>query len=173
MFKEAAGGGRRLRLINAYAPRAFTAIGTPDPVLASRIIAIPLVRTIDPAKGNSDPANTGRWPCDYRQLLDDLWATGLVLLPEAEAVWIELQRETTTAGREFEPWRAILAVARLFERKGVKGLEERIRGVMTRFREEKEDVVEQDRAIPVLKALLDLADVSDVSDVSDTGGFQG
>ena len=82
-------GGWTTRWVNAFCPRAFTAIRTPDPVLASRAIAIPLVRTGNEEKANRDPADASSWPCDLRQLRDDLWATALALLPEAERIWIE------------------------------------------------------------------------------------
>jgi hypothetical protein len=121
--KEQTPDGRwATRRVSVYSPRAFTAINVPDDTLSSRTICIPMVRTAD-IKGNLDPADSGRWPCNYRQLYDDLWAMGLALLPEAEQIWAEFDSETSVVGRNFEPWRAILVVARLFERHGVDGLE--------------------------------------------------
>jgi hypothetical protein len=153
--------------VNAYCPRAFTAISTPDPVLSSRTIAIPLIRTANPVKANADPADPARWPCDYRLLQDYLWAAALARLPEAACIWTEFESETSVIGREFEPWRAILAVARLFERYGVEGLEERMRELMENFRKERPDIVGEDKTVLVLKALVHLANIKDVSDVSD------
>ena len=66
------GRGWETKWINAFCPRGFTAISLPDPVLGSRSIRLPLVRTADPRKGNKDPADLKRWPCDQRQLQDDL-----------------------------------------------------------------------------------------------------
>ena len=71
------GKGWQTIWIEAFCPRGFTAISLPDPVLGSRSIRIPLVRTADPRKGNLDPADLDRWPCDQRQLQDDLWALKL------------------------------------------------------------------------------------------------
>ena len=175
--------GRRweTKWINAFCPRGFTAISLPDPVLGSRSIRIPLVRTSDPRKGNSDPADLKRWPYDQRQLQDDLWATALALLPEAAEVWAELDDETELIGREFEPWRPILAIARLFERHGVDGLEQRMRTTMHAYQEEKADVDIGDRATQVIKAILyqraedrasDVLDVSDMSDVFPEGSAE-
>jgi hypothetical protein len=175
------GRGWRTRYLNAFCPRGFTAIRLPDPVLGSRSVRIPLVRTADRKRGNSDPADFGRWPCDWRQLQDDLWATGLALLPEAGRVWAELDGEIELTGREFEPWRAIIAVSRLFERYGVNGLEGRMREVMRAYQEEKADLDTGDRAVQVLRAILyewlgdkglDILDVSDVSDVFPGGPEQ-
>ena len=167
-LKEPTVNGKfKIRWVNAYGPRAFTAISTPDPVLASRTITIPLVPTSDPLKGNSDPANMASWPCDHRQLQDDLWAAALAFLPEAEDIWMELEREPDIIGREFEPWRSLVTVARLFERHGVKGLEKRIRRVMAKSKAESQHHFEDDPTIVVIKALLRLAHITDTSDTSD------
>jgi hypothetical protein len=160
-------GGWKTRWAPAYCPRAFTAIRTPDPVLASRTIAIPLVRTGDASKGNADPADTARWPCDHRQLSDDLWATALALLSEAERIWAEFDTETEAVGREFEPWRGILVVARLFERHGVPDLEKKMRQVMAASARERQEILGADRSVLVIRALLKLAGIADISDMSD------
>ena len=115
------------RLYNAYCPRSFTAIRLPDPVLGSRVVPIPLIRTNDSSKGNSDPVKPRTWPCDERELRDDLWALALSFMANAEEIWDELDDEEDVVGREFEPWRAVTAVARLLARHGVDGLEGRMR----------------------------------------------
>jgi hypothetical protein len=172
------GKGWQTKWINAFCPRGFTAISLPDPVLDSRSIRIPLVRTADRRKGNADPADLRLWPYDQRQLQDNLWATALALMPDAAGVWAELDNETELIGREFEPWRAIIAVGRLFERHGVGGLEGRIRQLMRSCQEEKADVDNGDRAIQTLRAILyqkvgdkalDVLDITDVLDVFPEG----
>jgi len=65
------------RWIDAFAPRGFTSINLPDPVLASRSILIPLARTADPVRANRDPGDLHRWPVDRQALHDDLWAVAL------------------------------------------------------------------------------------------------
>ena len=65
---------------------------------------------------------------------------------QAGLTWAELDNETELTGREFEPWRPILAVARLFERYGVDGLENRMRQAMRAYQEEKNDIDSGDRA---------------------------
>ena len=156
--------------VDAFGPRGFTSIATPDPVLASRSALAPLARTADPTRGNRDPADVGRWPCDRQALQDDLWALALALLPEAAGVWAELDHETSAAGREFEPWRAVLAVARLLDRHGVTGLEGRVRSVMARYRRERPDLLADDRVVLVIRALVALVgdDRSDGHDGHDS-----
>ncbi len=144
------------RYVDAFGPRSFSAIGLPDPVLASRSIVVPLARTADPNRGNADPADPRRWPCDQDQLRDDLWASTLWLMTEAEAVWSELDAEEDMIGREYELWRAVLMVARLFERHGVNGLEARIRSVIAAYQVERSELIDTDRTVLVVRALRDL-----------------
>ena len=40
------------------------------------------MRTADRRKDNLDPADLQSWPCDRRQLQDDIWSTALALIPE-------------------------------------------------------------------------------------------
>jgi hypothetical protein len=158
---QLAPGKWETRWVNAYSPRGFTAIRTPDPVLASRTILLPLVRTADPRRGNADPADDEAWPEPQRVLQDDLWALSLLLLPKAARIWKETAEEGEIIGREFEPWRAALTVARLFETVGVEGLEGRIRTVMAAYQKEKGELVgQEDRLVIVVKALLQLAEAT-------------
>ena len=60
-----------------------------------------------------------------------------------------------------------LAVARLFERHGVEGLESRIRQLMEEYRGEKQDILGEDRTVLVIQALLFAADIKDISDIAD------
>ena len=149
-------GGWRTRYVDTFAPRCFTAIRLPDPVLASRSLLIPLVRTAS-EKANREPAELARWPHDQRALQDDLYALALTLLPPAPAVWAELEGETGAVGRDFEPWRQVLLVARLLERAGVAGLEARMQRIMAGYGDEKADLLPPDRSVLVLRALLHLA----------------
>lgn len=170
-LKEAGPNGTwHTRWVDAFCPRGFTAISLPDAVLASRSIVMPLARTEDNKRGNVDPAQVQGWPCDRRVLLDDLWALGLALLPEAELIWCELDNETEVVGRELEPWRALIAVARLMERRGIADLEKRIRSVMRAYQAEKSDLLTSDRTILVIRALIALIpdDTSDARDANDT-----
>ena len=110
------------------------------------------------------------WPCERGQLLDDLWAVALSLQVEAKQVWPDFDRETELVGRSFEVWRAPLAVARLFERHGVAGLEATIRRVINAATQEKRED-SSDYTTKVVEAIgavvFAVSDVSDVSDKSD------
>ena len=168
-LKEAAPDGTwHTRWVNAYCPRVFTSIGLPDHVSASRAIVLPLVRTGNAAKGNADPAALNTWPVDQRWLQDQLWAMALWLLPEAARIWTELDSETGAVGRDFEPWRALVACARLMERHGIEGLEADIRSAMEAYRTERTDDGD-DWTVCVIAALVALAlDTKTTSDTMDT-----
>ena len=132
--KEAGPDGRwHTRWLNAYCPRGFTALRLPFPALQSRSIVMPLVASADAERANRDPENPDDWPVDQRALRDDLWALALFLQSEAATIWTEMSKETSILGRDWERWRAIIAVARLLERHGVEGLEQDMRAVMTAY----------------------------------------
>ena len=168
------GKGWTTRYVNAFCPRGLAAIRIPDAVLGSRSITIPLARTNNHKKANADPAKETSWPCNRRQLIDDLWRIALSLMAEAEKVWDGLDDEEEALGREFEPWRAIIAVARLFEKHGVHGLESRMRKVMKDYHREKAEIGTGDWTVQVIKALMakagldDSPDTKDASDTADT-----
>jgi hypothetical protein len=156
-------GGWGLRWMNAYCPRGFTAIRVPSGALESRCIVIPLLKTADPVRANRDPADEVSWPVNWRHLVDRLWALGLSLLPEAAHCWHAVADEQELIGRAFEPWRAVMAVAKLIERQGEHGLEERMRHVMRAYQLEKQGLVSVDRVSLVIQAALRM--VPDVADV--------
>lgn len=83
-------------------------------MLGSRTIRIPLVRTAS-AKANREAGDLAQWPSDRRALVDDLWALALLHLAEVEGLYREAV-PAELAGRELEPWRLILTMARLVDR---------------------------------------------------------
>ncbi|NLD72707.1 MAG: DUF3854 domain-containing protein, partial [Chloroflexi bacterium] len=154
-LKERQGDNWVLRWVDAFAPRAFTAIARPEDVLASRCIVIPLVRTADRGRANRDAVAERYWPANAQALVDDCWMLALWLLPEAEAVWAELDGEGEVLGRDLEPWRAALATARLLDRHGAPGLEGTVRAVMARYREERADYWADDHTGAVVRVLVE------------------
>ncbi len=102
----------RTRYVNTFCPRMFSATELPDPILASRTIVVPLIRTGDRRRGNADPLQYGLWPHDRRTLLDDLWALGLSRLPELQGYeervngLARLQGEASSRGALCSPWRS-------------------------------------------------------------------
>jgi hypothetical protein len=157
--KELQGDSWSTRHINTFCPRLFSAIRLPDPVLGSRSIVVPLVRSGDPARTKRSAANPEDWPCDQRRLVDDLWALGLAHLPELGAHDREAAGRARLAGRALEPWRAILAVAHwLQQRHGVDGLFERLEALSMAYQEERSEAEAEDRTRVLLRALLQLSE---------------
>jgi hypothetical protein len=109
-LKEPDGDGWKLRHIHTYCPRLFSAIRLPDPVLASRTITIPLVRSANHDKANREALDYESWPVDRRKLLDDLWAIGLTYLPAVRKYNRIVKQRAELHGRQLEPWSAILSV---------------------------------------------------------------
>ncbi len=117
-LKEPSANGKwALRHVNTYCPRLFSAIHLPDSVLASRTIIIPLIRTDEREKANSDPLDYELWPCDRRTLIDSLWALGLAYLPELREHERFVSQHARLSGRNLQPWKAILATAHWLDTK--------------------------------------------------------
>jgi len=146
-----------LRHINTFCPRLFSAIRSPDDVLASRTIIVPLVRSNNAAKANINPLDCAKWPNDRHQLLDDLWAVGLLYLPRLRFFdgWIGEHAELT--GRDLEPWRAILAVAVwLEEDHGCQGLYYRMRDLANNYQGERANLGENELVRILILALVEI-----------------
>ena len=135
---------------------------------------IPLIASADPARANRDPENEHDWRVDRKHLVEDLWALALWLQREASDIWLDMSTETKAVGRDWERWRSIMAVARLFERHGVADLEADIRHVMSLYQDQKDELEGISRITFVIKALIKIAQLKesdvwtfpDVSDVS-------
>ncbi len=156
--KEAGPNGTwKTRYVNAFCPRLFTAIHLPDPVLASRTIIIPLVRTADVRKANSEPLEYREWPCQQRQLLDDLWALALSNLASMTAHEAAVNADAPLFGRTLEPWRALLAVAHWLDGLGEEGLYGRMVSLARAYQTERASLEPVDLTRLVVRALRDLA----------------
>jgi hypothetical protein len=145
------------RHVNTFCPRLFSAIRLPDGVLASRTITLPLVRSADPNRAKASPSDPDVWPCDRRQLVDDLWAVGLAHLPELKQYDARAAAQVSLSGRDLEPWRAMLAVALwLQDRHGVPDLFRRVEGLMLAYQRERGDFEATHDTRVLFKALLEL-----------------
>lgn len=186
-LKEPDGPGKwKLRHVNAYSPRLFSGINIPDPVLASRTIVIPLIRTADRDKANFDPLDHTFWPHDRRALVDDLWAVGLENLPLLHDFETQVAQNARLRGRNLQPWKAILSVAawldgldqshrlqRSFtqgkDQSFIGGLFQRLEAMSWHYQQE--ETAEQqssDLTLLILQAICKLAaDKSDIKDNSD------
>jgi hypothetical protein len=153
-IKESTGDrGWRTRYINTFCPRLFSATRLPDPILASRTIVVPLIRTPDKFRANADPLEYNLWPHDRRQLIDDLWAAGLVYLPQLSAYESEVNARATLTGRNLEPWRAVLAVALWLDNEGVPGLWRRLEALSMAYQNERIDLEPGDLTALVIRGL--------------------
>jgi hypothetical protein len=170
------GGDRawRTRYVNTFTPRLFSATRLPDPILASRTIVVPLIRTPDRRRANADPLEAGLWPCNRRELLDDLWAMALEHLPELPAYEARVAATSPLVGRDLEPWKAILAVALWLDDRGVCGLAAQMEALAANYQSERPGLETADLTALVIQALVRCAaehvpSRGDVGDRNDGG----
>ena len=152
------------RYVDAYCPRLFTATRLPDPILASRTIVVPLVRTANAAKGNREVLDYKQWPHDRGALVDDLWALALANLSGMAAHEDAVNREAPLVGRALEPWRPVLAVAHFLAHAAtvqhdphLTGLYRRMTAMATSYQTERTTLEGPDLVRLVVRALLDVA----------------
>jgi hypothetical protein len=145
----------RTRHVQTFCPRCFSAIRLPDPVLASRTIIVPLIRTAVPAKANADPLDYRLWPVPRAQLVNDLWALALSHCATIPAYDAQIGQTATLLGRNLEPWRAILAVAHWLTDCGVAALANRIDTLAQAYQKERRDFEEHDLMPLVIQALCE------------------
>ena len=121
--------GWETRHINAYCPKAFSAIMLPIDTLASRTIFIPLLASANGDKANSEPLDYDHWPASInrQQLVDDLWAMSLVHMGNVALSDQAISKHADMVGRKFQPWRAIFAVAHWLDAQGLTGLYQQMR----------------------------------------------
>lgn len=166
------GGGWRTRHVNTFCARAFSAIRLPDSVLASRTVILPLIRTPDRHRANADPLEYSLWPHDRRELVDSLWALGLLHLAALQHYEVKVNECAALTGRNLEPWRGILAVALWLDDGGISGLYRRMEKLSTAYQKERQQLESGDLTALVIRALCrclgsDVVTFSDACDVSD------
>jgi hypothetical protein len=137
-------------VISTYCPKAFTAISIPGGAFGTRVIIVPLLKSIDTSRTNKDPGNIDLWLCNKEELRDDLWLCALQHLPEARSINNELGNEPELSGRDYERWRPVLMIARLLDRHGKTGIEAEIRDVMRLYYKDSSSTVTQDEKIPLI-----------------------
>jgi len=156
------------RHVNAYCPRLFSATKLPDPILSSRTIVVPLIRTTDRTRANTDPLEYTAWPHDRQKLIDNLWALALVNLPKLPIYDTWVGSHARLAGRALQPWRATLAVAVWLDQNGVSGLWERLETLSMNYQNERANLESPDLTALVIRAICSICDTCDANDVSDT-----
>jgi hypothetical protein len=148
-----------IRYVDTFCPRCFSAIRLPDQVLGSRSTLVPLVRSGDPDRAKFTPQDHAAWPCDRRQLIDDLWALGLAWLPTMPDYDREAASLSPMVGRDLDRWRTVLAVALwLEERHGVGGLFERMSALSQTCQQERAEAGADAQVRVLVLALRGLAD---------------
>jgi hypothetical protein len=158
--KELKGDTWETRYVQTFCPRLFSAIRLPDPVLGSRSIIVPLIRSGDSKRTKRSVMEPRDWPCDRRRLVDDLWAVGLANLPLLHEYDRRAAECATLAGRNLEPWRAVLAVALwLDEQHKVRGLGDRMEKLSTSYQGERAEYEDSDKTRVLYRALLDLTEL--------------
>ncbi|MCA9942034.1 MAG: DUF3854 domain-containing protein [Anaerolineales bacterium] len=173
--------GWKTRQVQTFSFRLFSAIHLPDNVLASRTIIVPLIRTPDRKRANADPLEYELWPYDRRQLMDDLWCLALAYMNEVQPYEGKINQEARLLGRNLEPWRAVLAMARWLDDKGVSGLWHRLEQLAIDYQQERPNLELSDYTALTIRALCRLMatkisapfGISDVYDVSDIRQMMG
>ena len=127
-FKEPQADGEwKTTTINNFAPRSFSSIGLPDPVLASRTISVPLVTSIDQNKTRRSPSRDKDWPFSKRELIDDLFITAVVHLRDIQKCDQEASEMSELVARNHDIWRMPLAISYWLETQhNVTGVFDRI-----------------------------------------------
>lgn len=157
--KELMGERWQTRYINTFCPRLFSAIRLPDPILASRTIVVPLVKTPDRARGNADPLDPSEWTEDRAALVDDLWLLGLAHIAQMPAYEQKVNETAPLVGRDLEPWRPILATASWLDDQGVDGLAKRMQQLAVNYQPEREDLEPADMTRCTVLAVLAICTV--------------
>ena len=141
------------RYVNAYSARAFSAIRVPDSTLASRCIIVPMLRTSNSDKGNIDPLDFDHWPHNRSDLIDDLWALALSNLPKMNSFDKWVAKNTKLVGRNFQPWRGLLAIAKWLDESGAQGLYQRMERLSMDYQKERPELEIADTTRIVIQAL--------------------
>ena len=157
-FKEPTGNrGWKTRHVQTYCPRLFSAIRLPDSVLASRAITVPLIRSANREKTNSDPLDNEAWPHKRQPLIDALWAVALANLTRLRRYEKEAIARAKLSGRDLEPWRAIFAVALwLQEEHKMEGLFDRMQTLSLAYQEERSELEAYDQTRLTIQALSEM-----------------
>lgn len=150
----------RNRYVSTFCPRSFSATQLPDPLLAGRSIIVPLVRTVDKAKANFNPAKYEVWPHNRDRLLDDLWAMGLAYLPELTRHAQAAQAKARLSSRALEPWLAVLGVAHWLTERGAANLFYQLEELSVKYQSERTELETFNAGLMAIRALVELAHTS-------------
>ncbi len=158
-LKEQSSDGKwTTRLVNAFSPKIFSAISQPFETLSNRAIVVPLTRTDDRKRANSDPLEARQWAHDRRTLIDDLWALALAHLAEIVNYDSQVGERSKLIARDLQPFRGLLSIAAWLDDRGVNGLWERMESfASTRYQNERGDLERANHTKVLATALIELA----------------
>jgi hypothetical protein len=143
------------RHVNTFCVRLFSAIRVPDDVLSSRTIVVPLVRSADKGKSNSEPLDFDTWPSDRKRLLDDLWSMGLAYLPQIPNYATHVSQDAPLSGRNLQPWLPLLSVALWLQEHGCEKLYDRMCELAKAYTEHERPTLQVGNLTPlVIRALI-------------------
>lgn len=144
--------------VNNFAPRLFSSIGLPDPVLGSRTISIPLITSLDTAKTRRSPLQAKDWLWERRALIDGLWSVGVCYLPRLRECDEEASRLSSLQARGHDIWRMPLAVAYWLQTDhGVEGVWNRLQQISEAYQSLQAENEEHDLLTLVVLAAHELA----------------
>jgi hypothetical protein len=147
-------GWRNVR-INSFSPKGFSAINLPDSVLASRTVMVPLKRTTDRGRANTDPNDHEYWPMDLRKMVDDLWALAVAHVAEIPQMERDTREAAHLSGRQLQAWLQPLTIAKWLEEKcGVSGLFAQIDHLSVKYQAEAVALQYADFTALIIQALF-------------------
>ncbi|ASP35470.1 hypothetical protein [Labrenzia sp. VG12] len=144
--------------VPVYCPKGFSAISSPDDVLASRSIFVELRRSDDGERTGRSPTNVADWPVDPMLVRDWLWLHTVQLLPKVESVRKDIEGRIDLSGRDRDNLLPLLTVARLVElSSGRDGLVDRLLDLAKRNADQRESLMppsENEVLIRCLQSLM-------------------
>jgi hypothetical protein len=148
----------RTTYVNNFAPRLFSSIGLPDPVLGSRTISIPLITSLDRSKTRRSPLRLTDWSHDRQRLVDTLWKMAVCYLPRVRECDQEASDLSSLEARGHDIWRMSLAIAYWLQQDhGVEGVWDRLQHISASYRSLQAENEEHDLLTLVVLAVYELA----------------
>ena len=134
-------GDWQTKYIDAFAPRSFTSISIPDPVLASRTITPQLIKSSDKERTRRDPSNIDDWIVDPSEIVDNVWLHVAKGFSSIIAKKPAVSEAVEAHGRDFDIFQPSLTIAKWLEDEGgVDGLFDRMVALMGRYLEQKVEI---------------------------------
>lgn len=123
-LKEAVPNSRewRIRRVQTYCARGFSAISLPFDTLADRSITFGLIRTANKKKADSEIADDSCWLTNKKELQQDLWLLALANLTRLKNFDRLAANKASLHGRLLDTWRGTLAVALWLDSQDTSGV---------------------------------------------------